>query len=465
MPISINGTTGITSVDGSASIPSHKGSTGGNTAGIYYPASNTFAITTSGTEALRVDSSGNLGIGTASPSTKLDVNGASVFRGNLNITNGYQALFYNSDSTNQFTLNNVGAAGSANAALSFVSSGVAERMRINANGDITAAGTLAMGTQFSFRNKMINGGFDVWQRGTSSTDWAGDFALLICDRYRLGYDTGSIPTGRTISRQEFTLGQTDVPGDPRYYFQYTFPNLGTPSNYLRSDIVDPTGVRMLAGKTCTLSFWAKCASGTMAIGASIAQEFGSGGSPSAGIYPSYTAFTATTTWQRFTITRTLSSITGKTLGSNNDSRIWPYIILPTNAAGTINLANLQLEEGSLATPFERKPFQVELAMCQRYYEKSYNYDVFPGTLTFGGAPGSIGRMARPSVSFRVEKAIVPNVTIYNPRTGASGAVDNNGANTAVSAAEAGTTGFCLSGAIAAGTDNDIRWQWVAVSEP
>jgi hypothetical protein len=371
-----------------------------------YNAYTSHQLQINGTEAMRIDSNGNLGVGSTVPTQKLDVNGS-----------------------------------------------------------VNVSGTVAMGSQYTFRNKLINGGFDIWQRGTSFTDWSGDFAYAHADRFKIGYDTGSTPsaTGRTVSRQTFTLGQTDVPGDPTYYFSYTFPNLGTPSNYLRSDIVE--GVRMFAGKTCTFSFWAKVPSGTMAIGASIAQEFGSGTGGSAGIYPATTNFTATTTWQRFSITRTLSSITGKTLGSNlYTDRIWPYITFPTGAAGTIYLAQWQLEEGAVATPFERRPLQVELALCQRFYEKSYNFDTIPGTSTFIGSPGTIGRQTRPTVSFRVEKAFIPTVTIYNPSTGASGAVYNSASSTSATVAEIGTTGYCLNGPIATGTDNDIRWQWVASAE-
>jgi hypothetical protein len=67
MSVIINGDTGVSGVDGSAATPSFQG-TDTNT-GIFYPAADTIAFAEGGTEVMRIDSSGNVGIGTASPST------------------------------------------------------------------------------------------------------------------------------------------------------------------------------------------------------------------------------------------------------------------------------------------------------------------------------------------------------------------------------------------------------------
>jgi hypothetical protein len=70
MALVLNGT------DGSVSTPAMQGSTAGVSTGMYFPAANQVALATNGTLALIVDSSQNVGIGTASPGVKLDVNGA-----------------------------------------------------------------------------------------------------------------------------------------------------------------------------------------------------------------------------------------------------------------------------------------------------------------------------------------------------------------------------------------------------
>jgi hypothetical protein len=79
MTVVINGTTGITNVNGSASAPAETGSD--TDSGIFY-GTNTVSLATNGTTALTVDSSQNVGIGTSSPASKLEIAGYT------NITTG-----------------------------------------------------------------------------------------------------------------------------------------------------------------------------------------------------------------------------------------------------------------------------------------------------------------------------------------------------------------------------------------
>jgi hypothetical protein len=55
-----------------------------------------------------------------------------------------------------------------------------------------------------------------------------------------------------------------------------------------------------------------------------------------------------------------------------------------SASNDFKLSQVKLEKGTVATPFVARPFSEELALCQRYYEKSYNVDVDPGTVTEAG---------------------------------------------------------------------------------
>ena len=87
--------------------------------------------------------------------------------------------------------------------------------------------------------------------------------------------------------------------------------------------------------------------------------------------------------------------------------------------GTVSLP--QLEQGSIVTTFERRPFALELALCQRYYEKS-----FPQTTAPAQNAGLAGSFQLPSpvgasvtiqavyIPFQVIKRTTPTVTLYNP---------------------------------------------------
>ena len=74
MTLILSGTNGLSDVDGSAATPAIRGKDA-NT-GIFFPAADTIAFSEGGTEAMRIDSSGNVGVGTSSPLTPLHVVGA-----------------------------------------------------------------------------------------------------------------------------------------------------------------------------------------------------------------------------------------------------------------------------------------------------------------------------------------------------------------------------------------------------
>lgn len=115
--------------DGSAAAPSIT-NTGDLNAGIYFPAADTVAVTTGGAEAMRIDSSGNVGIGISSPIYPLDVNGGVQIR-----SNGF-LLFNNFDNTNQYYIQNNGGTGNANPVFDVVQNGAGTRMRIDSSGNV-----------------------------------------------------------------------------------------------------------------------------------------------------------------------------------------------------------------------------------------------------------------------------------------------------------------------------------------
>jgi hypothetical protein len=64
--------------------------------------------------------------------------------------------------------------------------------------------------------------------------------------------------------------------------------------------------------------------------------------------------------------------------------LYLIIFVGAQTSGTFKIGDVQLEAGSTATDFERRPIGTELALCQRYYDKSYSMNVAPGTNTLNG---------------------------------------------------------------------------------
>jgi hypothetical protein len=267
---------------------------------------------------------------------------------------------------------------------------------LDASGNATFAGTAVMASSF-LRNRIINGGFDVWQRGTSFSDPAA--FTFTSDRWRVRYN-GSGAT-RTISRQTFPLGQTDVPGDQPWFFRYDQSVAGTGGTFngFNQNI---ESVRTFGGQQVTLSFYAKAASSITLPLIEIEQYFGTGGSPSASVFATVASNVSVgTSWARYTYTFTVPSLTGKTIGSDNNDCLGVVYNLPNNATFTFDISLVQLEVGTVATPFERRQFGQELALCLRYFQI---VDTIMGAVTGSGTTNtyraklSVTMRATPTVS-------------------------------------------------------------------
>jgi hypothetical protein len=213
------------------------------------------------------------------------------------------------------------------------------------------------------KNAIINGAFNVWQRGTSFTVGAGA-AVYTSDRY---YYYSGTSGAATVSQQTFTPGTAPVSGYEGTYFYRINQTSGASTNPSLEQKIE--NVRTFAGQTVTVSFWAKSA-GTSTFGLNFLQNFGTGGSPSTTVSTTAIASgTATTTgWQRFTASVALPSISGKTIGTSGDylDVNWYW---PTSTTYTFDIWGVQVEAGSVATAFQTATgtVQGELAACQRYY--------------------------------------------------------------------------------------------------
>jgi hypothetical protein len=230
---------------------------------------------------------------------------------------------------------------------------------IRALGDAIDTSVWNVGYGQAGKNKIINGDFGIWQRGTSFSA-SGAYCA---DRWQVN---ASGATG-TWSQQTFTPATAPVAG---YEGQFFLRMAITGADDNAGIIQKIENVRTFAGQTVTVSFWAK-GDTTRTLQAVLSQDFGSGGSATVSTVSSNIAIT--TAWARYSATITLASISGKTIGTSSNLAV--NLRNPINETSTIDFWGVQLEYGSKATPFQLAGGgdpQSELAMCQRYYVRFDN---------------------------------------------------------------------------------------------
>ena len=250
-----------------------------------------------------------------------------------------------------------------------------------ANGDVYSAsdvndtnGTVNLFTSSTLsmaaaKNCLINGAFDVWQRGTSVSIPASSGAFYSTDRYASNTSTNQ---ACTVSRQA-TSDTTNLPFI-RYCarFQRNSGQTGTGGSIGLFQSVETANSIPFAGKAVTFSFYARAGANFSAASSLLSAAVFTGTGTDQQILAGFTGSatpiainaTLTTTWQRFTGTATLSS-------SATQIAI-QLAYLPVGTAGAndyFEATGLQIELGSTATTFSRAggTIQGELAACQRYY--------------------------------------------------------------------------------------------------
>lgn len=327
-------------------------------------------------------------------------------------------------------------------------------------------------------NLIINGKFDFWQRGTSLG--AAASSRYLADRWK----TESVGSTVAPSRQSFTIGQTAVPNNPKYYHRSIIASSAGIGNYAlqRQHLEDVT---KLSGRTVTLVIYAK-SDAARNICIEGVQSFGTGGTPSItvnGISP--TTLALTTGWVKYTVPMTFPSVSTKILGTNGDDssyiNIWFDAGSSFNArtnslgqqSGTFDVAEVSIVDSAVEIAPNIRTLPHELELCQRYYEKSYDIDTAPGTVTEVGA--SIVSVAHPSaatglyigssVQFKVTKrgtVAIGDVVMYSTNSGNSGQVYNSvGAVDVIgSIATAGQSGFSWEASAAnSSTATRFKGQW------
>jgi hypothetical protein len=326
-------------------------------------------------------------------------------------------------------------------------------------------GTINASNDFGLKNRIINGAMVIDQRnaGASVTQTAG-VVYNTLDRWRT---YGNITSKFTVQQNAGSLTGLNLPAGFTNYVGVTSSAATTLSAgdvYRIEQSIEGYNIADLNfgnanAKTITVSFWVRSSlTGTFGgalwnVDASRSYVF------------SYTISSANT-WEQKTVT-----IAGDTSGTWNttnsqglvlqfslgagstylstagswSSNFYTGVTGQVNVVGTSGatfyITGVQLEKGSTATSFDYRPYGTELALCQRYFYKTYNTDVAVGiTATIGTvycetlAEGALSRLKAFNPRLPVSMRVTPTVTLYS-QTGTVDRINvynNNGSTLTVS---------------------------------
>ena len=249
-------------------------------------------------------------------------------------------------------------------------------------------------------NGIINGGMDIWARGTSFAIPSSTYTYTADRWIGLRFSTGSTVSQQTASLDGFQYSARVArdSGNTGLGIIYLGYNLETADSY------------KYAGKTVTLSFWAKAGANFSSASSALSVIWQSGTGTNQKQMDGFTgssnlantSVTLTTSWQRFSFTAAVPS--------NSTQQGFQFNYTPVGTAGAADnfeIVGVQQEFGSMYTNFKRAgggSIQGELAACQRYYYRST-----PGT-NFGnyglGTAGS-ATAAHISIPLPVTMRIIP----------------------------------------------------------
>ena len=277
------------------------------------------------------------------------------------------------------------------------------------------------------RNRVHNPLFAITQKGVGPQNVTG----YITDRWRLDLtlDATSVAINAATDGDRAAIGDEEV---RNFMVASVVGNAGATALTVISQPIE--GVRRLAGKVVTVSFWAQAGSGAK-VGVGLQQNFGTGGSPSTQVILNAVPITLTGAFVRYSVSMTLPSIAGKTFGSNNDDFTSLSLYLSSGAtnntiAGGIGVqtANfgfwgIQLEVGPTMTQLEKLSPSQDLANCQRFYQ-AFTIDIG----LYGPAGGGVWQTVSHLVTMRA-----------TPTANTSGGVNVNVTSFLITALSASST--------------------------
>ena len=302
--------------------------------------------------------------------------------------------------------------------------------------------------QYGNRNIIINGAMKVAQRGTSSTGVGGSSGYFTCDRWKITTDATA---GRVTMTQE-SDGPDGFANSIKLATTTADTSIAAGELFILGQSIEAQDLQQLkkgtsAAESVTVSFYVKAnASATY-----VAELYDHDNTRN-----NTRAFTVGTSWSRVELT--FAADTTGALGDDNaagmtfqiwlhagstysggtfSDNTWQSVTAANRYAGsrtsifdstsrTLFITGVQMEVGDTATDFEHRTFGDELARCERYFFKTYEYATSPGTAS--SLASSLGRyldatqnyasVPLPTLNLRA----TPTTTIYNPNDGTVGEI-------------------------------------------
>jgi len=248
-----------------------------------------------------------------------------------------------------------------------------------------------------YRNAIINGNFDVWQRGTSFDNVSA--GTYTADRWKVSFNN--------VSNNVKVLRSTTVPNaNSRYSLRVEqMGSTGASGDY--SDISQPIeDAALFSGKKVVFSGWVKCDAGR-----SVTPLIFAGGNVYVGTPISATSFT------QFSFVQQLPA------GISSLS-----FILRVNRGGAavgegVNIAQVQVNVGDVVLPFQPRHLAEELALCQRYYQRGLQYRSVGTFYTASAASIIVPHIVPMRIAPTLEK--LPGISIILDDVGAGSLTTSN----------------------------------------
>ena len=299
-------------------------------------------------------------------------------------------------------------------------------LAINAKGQVTSTGTAAITSGLTgFRNRIINGDMRIDQRnaGASQTLTNGDFPYTV-DRW-LASAVGSNATGQRVA------------GSGSTQFNYQITGAASNTSIALIQRIEANNFYDLAGQTVTLS--CNLANSLLtSVGYTISYPT---------VTDNYSATTSITsgTW---TVNSTLTRYTIQiSIPAAATTGLQISLNVSGQTSGTWTIGNVQLEAGSTATDFERRPIGTELALCQRYYWRIDGYNAI--SAIGSGSVYNSTTTCRIYSKYPVSMRSYPTLSMAGSLVSSGGNADNSVSS--ISASNAGLESSLIDFTTAAGT--------------